>query len=151
MGKPAATWRPGEIEFEIRGEGEVVQLANSIRLLISHLKALRWNRIAGAARYLKLCRVVGSSHILERCANFFQTDAGRSAFSYFNACAQVGELSGATQVGSRSHGSAEGSDCGIACSCYVINAARHGGDIDSTQTICGVFEERHTFTAACYQ
>jgi nitrogen fixation/metabolism regulation signal transduction histidine kinase len=27
-----------EIEFEIRGEGEVVQLANSIRLLISHVK-----------------------------------------------------------------------------------------------------------------
>jgi nitrogen fixation/metabolism regulation signal transduction histidine kinase len=27
-----------EIEFEIRGEGEVAQLANSIRLLISHVK-----------------------------------------------------------------------------------------------------------------
>jgi hypothetical protein len=27
-----------EIEFEIRGEEEVVQLANSIRLLISHVK-----------------------------------------------------------------------------------------------------------------
>jgi len=27
-----------EIEFDIQGEGEVVQLANSIRLLISHLR-----------------------------------------------------------------------------------------------------------------
>ena len=27
-----------EIEFDIQGEGEVVQLANSIRLLIAHLR-----------------------------------------------------------------------------------------------------------------
>jgi len=27
-----------EIEFDIQGEGEVVELANSIRLLIAHLR-----------------------------------------------------------------------------------------------------------------